>query len=246
MGYIYLVTGATSDLGRNMIDRILKKSTDSYVIACGFNDKNKIADVLEKYTNRIEYIDVNLASIADIDSLISFLKNKNYQPTHYIHFPALPVVNVNFLKFDEERFFEDQNVQVLSAVKICKYVIQNMKKNKFGRILFMQSSYIIGCPPKNVAAYTMIKSSLGALIKSLAIEYAKFGITVNSVAPSMIETNFVKDLNHLVVEMSANDNPMGRNATVDDVVPAIEFLLSEEARFISGVNLPITGGSAMI
>ena len=83
-------------------------------------------------------------------------------------------------------------------------------------------------------------------MKSLAVEYAKFGITVNCVAPSMMETHFLKDTPDLIVQAAAEDNPMGRNATPADVVPAMAFLLSDEAGFITGVTLPVTGGSAIV
>ena len=78
------------------------------------------------------------------------------------------------------------------------------------------------------------------------MEYAHQGVTVNCVAPSMMETNFLKDTPDLIVQAAAADNPMGRNATPADVVPAMAFLLSEEARFITGVTLPVTGGSAIV
>lgn len=237
----YLITGATSDLGKGLIKSIMKEN-GIQIIACGFNDEYKLAE----YKDRIQYFDVDLSNRNKVNEFIFELESLNVHPTHFVHFPALPVVNTNFKNFDEERFSKDLEVQIFSAIKLSKYVLNRMKKNKFGRIVFMQTSYTISVPPKNVAAYTMTKSAIGGLVKSLAIEYAKFGITVNCVAPSMIETNFVKDLNHLVVEMSASENPMGRNAKVDDVVPAIKFLLSEEARFITGVTLPITGGSTMI
>ena len=80
----------------------------------------------------------------------------------------------------------------------------------------------------------------------LAVEYARFGVTVNCVAPSMMETHFLKDTPDLIVQAAAADNPMGRNATPEDVAPAMAFLLSEEARFITGVTLPVTGGSAIV
>ena len=135
---------------------------------------------------------------------------------------------------------------MVNLIDILKPVNKDMKKDKYGRLLFMETSYVLGCPPRNVTAYTMVKSSLLALMKSLAIEYAQFGITANAVAASMIETNFLKDTSHLIVEMSAEANPMKRNAKVDDIVPAMMFLLSEESRYITGVTLPITGGSTMI
>lgn len=242
----YLITGATSDLGQGLIDVLLSKDSDAVVLAHGFKDEYKLNEREEKYGDRITYIDADLSSPLEVDKMINEMENRRIFPSHFVHFPALPVINTNFKNFDEERFFKDLEVQLHSAVMLCKYIIPQMKKNKFGRIVFMQTSYTIGCPPKNVAAYTMVKSAIGALVKSLAIDYAKFGVTVNCVAPSMIETNFVKDLNHVVVEMSAANNPMGRNAKVDDVIPAIEFLLSDEVRFITGVTIPITGGSAMM
>ena len=167
-------------------------------------------------------------------------------PTHFVHLPALPVVNAKFKAFDEARFQKDWEIQVHSAVKLCKAVLPAMSKAKFGRVLFIQTSYTIGCPPKNTAAYVMNKSAIGGLVKSLAVEYARFGITVNCVAPSMMETHFLKDTPDLIVQAAAADNPMSRNATPEDVAPAMAFLLSEEARFITGITLPVTGGSAIV
>ena len=120
-----------------------------------------------------------------------------------------------------------------------------MAKAKKGRVLFMLTSYLLGLPPKNTAAYIMVKSALGGLAKSLAADYAPYGVTVNCVAPSMMETKFLADTSDLIVQASAEANPMGRNATPADVVPAMAFLLSDEAGFITGVTLPITGGSAL-
>ena len=101
-------------------------------------------------------------------------------------------------------------------------------------------------PPKNTAAYVTAKSALAGLAKSLAADYAPSGVTVNCVAPYMMETKFLADTSDLVVQMSAEANPMKRNARVEDVVPAMAFLLSEEAGFITGVTLPVTGGSAFL
>lgn len=242
---IYLITGATSDIGKAIITSLLKKEEDSKFIVTGYNDKERMGDLIEKYQSRVRYYDVDLSDSIEVNNFVQILKDNAIMPTHFVHLPALPVKNANFKNFDDERFLKDMQLQLSSAIKLCKYILPEMKKNRFGRVLFMQTSYTIGCPPQNVTAYTIVKSGIKALVKSLAVEYAKFGVTVNSVAPSMIETNFIKELNHIVVELSASNNPMGRNATVEDVVPAMEFLLSEESRYITGVTLPITGGSVM-
>ena len=226
MAYTYLITGATSDVGAALIRRLLTEAPgeDRTILAQGCGDLARLDALVQQFPGRIVTFD----------------------PTHFVHLPALPVVNAKFKAFDEARFQKDWEIQVHSAVKLCKAVLPAMSKAKFGRVLFIQTSYTIGCPPKNTAAYVMNKSAIGGLVKSLAVEYARFGITVNCVAPSMMETHFLKDTPDLIVQAAAADNPMGRNATPEDVAPAMAFLLSEEARFITGVTLPVTGGSAIV
>lgn len=247
MAYTYLITGATSDVGTALIARLLDGApTDTLVLAQGCGDVEKLAPLCQKYPGQVRPFDVDLSDVYKVDAFVRLLEQTAPTPTHFVHLPALPVVNTRFKNFDEERFARDMEIQVHSAVKICRVFVPKMAKAGFGRVLFIQTSYTIGCPPKNTAAYVMAKSAIGGLVKSLAVEYAHQGVTVNCVAPSMMETNFLKDTPDLIVQAAAADNPMGRNATPADVVPAMAFLLSEEARFITGVTLPVTGGSAIV
>lgn len=246
MSYTYLITGATSDVGRALIARLLAGVPDALVLAQGCGDLDKLASLCQRFPGQIRPFDVDLSDRAKVDTFMQLLDTSAPAPTHFIHLPALPVINAKFKAFDQTRFDKDLEIQVHSAIRICRTVVPAMARAKFGRVLFIQTSYTIGCPPKNTAAYVMAKSAIGGLVKSLAVEYAKFGVTVNCVAPSMMETNFLKDTPDLIVQAAAADNPMGRNATPDDVVPAMAFLLSDEAGFITGVTLPVTGGSAIV
>lgn len=246
MSYTYLITGATSDVGRALIARLLAGVPDALVLAQGCGDLDKLASLCQRFPGQIRPFDVDLSDRAKVDTFMQLLDTSAPAPTHFIHLPALPVINAKFKAFDQTRFDKDLEIQIHSAIRICRTVVPAMARAKFGRVLFIQTSYTIGCPPKNTAAYVMAKSAIGGLVKSLAVEYAKFGVTVNCVAPSLMETNFLKDTPDLIVQAAAADNPMGRNATPDDVVPAMAFLLSDEAGFITGVTLPVTGGSAIV
>ncbi len=244
MGNIYLITGASSDVGCALIDYLYKEG--DIFIAQGSGDLKKLAPVCNKYCDAVKTYDVNLMDSEDTALFIEDVLQKYDVPTHIVHLPALRVINKNFKKFDEERFWLDMQVQINSAIKICKTFLPLMAKQKRGSVLFMLTSYLMGAPPKNTAAYIMAKSALMGLAKSLAADYASFGITVNSVMPSMMQTSFLTDTSDLIIQAAAEAHPLKRNATVDDVVPAMAFLLSEQAAFITGVNLPITGGSAIL
>ena len=243
MSNVYLITGASSDVGIALIRRVLQP--EDVVIAQGAGDLSGLAQLCQDYPGQIRTYDVDLTDEAATELFIRDVAANYPLPTHIVHLPALRVINTKFKNFDEERFDKDLSVQVRSAVKICKTFVPKMAKAKRGRVLFMLTSYLLGMPPKNTAAYVMAKSTLQGLAKSLAADYAGTGVTVNCVMPSMMETKFLADTSDLIVQASAEANPMGRNARVSDVVPAMAFLLSEEAGFITGVTLPITGGSAL-
>lgn len=244
MGNVYLITGATSDVGVALIRRIFKEGDT--LIAQGTSNLAALDPIKEAWGDAVHTFAVDLTDEAATQGFIAQVAATCPLPTHIVHLPALRVVNTRFRSFDAQRFEQDFSVQVRSAIQICKAFLPKMAKAKRGRVLFMQSSYTLGAPPKNTTAYVVAKSALAGLAKSLAVEYASSQITVNTVAPCMMETRFLADTPDLIVQASAADNPMGRNARVEDVVPAMAFLLSEEAGFITGVTLPITGGSAIL
>lgn len=243
MSNVYLITGASSDVGCALIERLYQEG--DLFIAQGAGDLSGLAPLCQKHPGAIRTYDVDLTNSEALQAFIADVQQNLPAPTHFVHLPALRAINTKFKKFDEERFELDLSVQVRSAVALCKAFLPAMAKAKKGRVLFMLTSYVLGMPPKFTAAYVTAKSALGGLAKSLAADYASFGITVNCVAPSMMETKFLADTSDLVVQASAEANPMKRNARVGDVVPAMAFLLGDEAGFITGITLPITGGSAL-
>lgn len=234
----YIITGASSDVGISLLNRLY--SDDDIFILQGSGDLQPLESFSSGRSN-IKIYDVDLSSPDSTDSFAAEI-GEIPSPTHFVHLPALRVINTKFKNFDTDRFELDLNVQLKSAVKLSRVILPKMAKAKYGRVLFMLTNYILDMPPKNTAAYVMVKSALAGLVKSLAADYASFGVTVNGIAPSMMETKFLADTSPLIVEAAAASHPMKRNATPEDVTPAMKFLLSDEAAFITGVTLPVTGG----
>ena len=125
---------------------------------------------------------------------------------------------------------------------ILQKFIPKMSKNKYGKIVFMLSAYLLGVPPKFQSPYITIKYALLGLMRNLAAEYAAKGIMVNAVSPDMMETKFLSELPDLIIEQSAKNNPLGRNIYIDEVVPTIEYLLSSGSDMVTGQNIGVTGG----
>jgi 3-oxoacyl-[acyl-carrier protein] reductase len=118
-----------------------------------------------------------------------------------------------------------------------------MAKAKRGKVVFMLSSQVLWEPAKPYSAtYTCVKYALLGLMKSLSAEYISKGITVNGVSPSMIDTKFLR-VPDIVKQANIDSSPIKRLLTVDDVVPAFEFLLSPGADAVTGHNIAVMAGN---
>ena len=90
----------------------------------------------------------------------------------------------------------------------------------------------------------MLKHALLGATKAWAAEFPRYGIRVNPVSPSMTRTNYLSDLPERLLQMLEEDLPLKRLAQPEEVARTIAFLLSPDASYIHGTNLPITGGAA--
>jgi 3-oxoacyl-[acyl-carrier protein] reductase len=132
-------------------------------------------------------------------------------------------------------------IQVYSFALICKAFIPHMSVEKYGKIAVMLSAVTTGVPPKNTTEYTTVKYALLGLIKSMAADYGEYGININAVSPGMIETKFIRNVGRKIKEFTAERNPQHRNLKVDDVIPALLFLLSDNSSFMNGTNINLSG-----
>ena len=124
MAYTYLITGATSDVGRALIERLLADApADTTVLAQGCGDLEKLADLCARFPGQVRPFDVDLSDRAKVDTFVQVLASSAPAPTHFIHLPALPVVNAKFKAFDQTRFDRDLEIQVHSAVRLCRAVL---------------------------------------------------------------------------------------------------------------------------
>ncbi len=157
--------------------------------------------------------------------------------------PAILVQAAGIFRIEpfEETALESWNlsigVNLTGAFLVAQAVLPLMREAGYGRVVTLGSSAGITGGAKSAAAYAASKAGVMALAKSIATEYAAFGITSNALAPSLIETDMVGGIADLVSRI-----PVGRLGQPQDVADLVAYLCSEHAGFITGAVVDINGG----
>lgn len=237
---VLFVLGASSDLGIALIDKVA--CNYDYILAHYNNTDVKLLELQKKHGEKICLLQADFSDENSVIKLNEKIGETGIQPTHIVHFPSSKFHQEKFHKIDWNLHQEGIDISLRSIVIILKNILPQMAKTKKGKIIFMLSSATLNTPPKYLSYYVSIKYALLGLMKSLAVEYADKGIRVNAVSPDMIETRYLNDIPDLIVQQNAANSPIRRNLSVDDVIPTIEYLLSEQADCVSGQNIGITIG----
>lgn len=234
-----LIVGASSDLGLALIDSL----GDEQMIVAHYNSSD--AALNERIANgraKLIPVQADFSVEGDLERFLDHVADQYGVPTKIVHLSAPKFDYQRFRDLQWAPFMEELEISLKSLVLTANRFLPQLAKQKRGKLVCVLSSVTLGVPPKSLVQYTTVKYAMLGLIKSLASEYADKNLQINAVSPSMIETKFLDKLNEKFIELSAHNHPLKRNAMASDVVPLIEMLLSDDSGFVTGVNLPVTGG----
>jgi 3-oxoacyl-[acyl-carrier protein] reductase len=230
----FLITGASKGIGLAISERLSRQGHNVVGIA------RQVKDV--RFPGQL--VSADLGNDAETDSVIADLVQKcafDGVVNNVGMVNGAPVGRIALASLDEV-----MRVNLHSAVRIVQAILPNMLAKKWGRIVNISSLTVLGAIERT--SYAAAKAALISFARTWALELAKTGITANVVAPGPTETELFRQNNPPGSDGERrylSNVPMGRFGKPDEIAAAIEFLLSEDASFITGQTLFVDGGASI-
>ena len=240
-GKTALVTGASGGLG-GAIARALH-ARGATVVLSGTREA-ALQEVAAELGERTHVAAADLSDAASVDGLIGRAEAAAGQVDILVSNAGLTRDGL-LLRMKDEDWDLVQRVNLEAYFRLSRAALRGMMKRRWGRIVGITSVVgVTGNPGQS--NYTAAKAGMIGMVKSIAQEYAKRGVTANCVAPGFIATPMTEKLNDKQRETILTRVPAGRLGPPDDVAAAVVYIASDEAAYMTGQTLHVNGGMAMI
>ena len=238
-----VVTGGSRGIGLGIVRRLT--STGYRVIAVARSESGEFAkvraEVESSHPGSLCFYPLDLDEIEKIPGFIADLRKE--------HGPVYGLVNNAGISHEgtlammpASQIEKLVRVNVLSPIMLTKYAVRAMMSDGGGRIVNI-SSIMAFTGYSGLSVYGATKSSLIGFTRSLAREVGRAGVNVNAVAPGFVDTQLTQGLDAEQRELIIRRSALRRMTEVDDVANAVEFLLSDKAKSITGTVITVDAGS---
>ena len=234
-----LITGATGGIGKSLTASFMKTEANLFLVSSSIEKINSLKNEIPN-DSKVNFLTVDLSKKDEVYEFCNELIENHSQMDVVINNAGL-TDDTLFMRMSDESWSKVIDVNLNASMIICKKFIRPMIKVKWGRVINI-SSVVGSTGNPGQANYVASKAALNGLTKSLALEVASRGITVNSISPGFIDTSMTKSLNEKQREAILEKIPMGRMGLGEDVSSLALFLASEQANYITGQNIHVNGG----
>jgi 3-oxoacyl-[acyl-carrier protein] reductase len=241
---VALVTGATRGIGNAIAIELGRQGMTVIGTATSDQGAEKISKHFKE--NNIPGVGMKL-DVCNVDNVASVVKSiqESYGTINVLVNNAGITRDNLLLRMGEEQWGDVIETNLTAVYRLTKLCLRSMLKPRWGRIVNITSVVgVMGSPGQ--ANYVAAKAGLIGFTKSLALEIAAYGITVNAVAPGFIETDMTSNLNEKQQEGILNMVPMKHMGRPANIAHAVGFLVDNQASYITGQTLHVNGGMCMV
>jgi 3-oxoacyl-[acyl-carrier protein] reductase len=239
-GKTALVTGATGGIG-GAIAHALHAS--GAIVAISGTRMEKLDALAGQLAGRVHVLPCDLSDMSDVEKLLPNAEAAMGHVDILVNNAGITRDNL-FVRLKDEEWDQVLAVDLGAAFRLARAAVRGMMRRRYGRIIGISS--VVGVTGNaGQANYAAAKAGMIAMTKSLAQEVASRGITVNVIAPGLIDTAMTESLNDKQKEAILARVPAGRFGSPDDVAAAALYLASNESGYMTGQTLHVNGGMAM-
>ena len=236
-----LITGSSRGIGKAIALSLAKEGYN--IIVNYINDKVAAENTAELISKIGALCSVIKADVSDSHEV----KNLRQKAESCFGFIDTIVNNAGVSSYalldrvEDAEYDRVMNVNMKGVFNVSREFYSPMVSKKFGRIINISSMWgITGSAMESV--YSASKAAVIGFTKALAKELAPSGITVNAIAPGVINTDMLKDISADIVESLIEGTPVNRLGTPEDIASAVRFFASDSSGFITGEVLNVSGG----
>ena len=237
-----VVTGAADGIGRAIA---LAFADAGARVFAGDSNRELGRELSERAEGRIVFVECDVSRAADVERLVVTCAAETGQLDVLVNNAGIAVGPKPIFDMTEQEMQRQIAVNQLSMLFGFKYALPHMLKRKRGSIINLASMQAhVGIP--GWTAYAGTKGAAIAMTQQLAVEFAPFGIRVNSISPGAINTpmnaKIVAEQGSHLLEIWQHMHPLGRVGEPSEVADAAVFLASDQAAFVTGIDLRVDGG----
>ncbi|HEX3246644.1 MAG TPA: SDR family NAD(P)-dependent oxidoreductase [Chloroflexota bacterium] len=243
-GIVALVTGAGSGIGRATA---LRLSAAGIPVAAldidGSSADETVRMIRQRHNGRAATYQGDVASEAEVCQLVTAIEESQGPVGILVNVAGIQSPNTGLRDLSLDEWRRVMGVNLNGTFLCCRAAVPRMLRLGWGRIVITSSVLGLRGRP-GTGAYATSKAALLGFSRSLALELADKGITVNAILPSMVDTNLVRrNASEEQVKARGRELAIGRVADADEIASAIAYLVSDDATYLSGAELVISAGS---
>ena len=237
-----LVTGSSRGIGSAIAVELAKTGADVVIHYAGNAEcAQKIADQIAALGRDVQLLQADLSNLADCEGII-----EKTGPVDILVLNASVQFRKKWEEITDEEFNKQINCNLRASLKLIQQAVPAMRRNHWGRIVAI-GSVQEAKPHPDMLVYSASKAAQTMMVKSLASQLAKDGITVNSVAPGVIYTDRNREAmaDEAYAKTVMASIPVGFYGEKEDCAYIVRLLCSDEGRYITGQSYYVDGGKSL-